>query len=157
MPEPDKMSEEKPVKPAAGDTIGMREPVPAVSPPDEPPLLTPVGRRRLEDLKARDAVKLSVEDAATVKRLAETKDRTEAQERQLAGIQSRGPLSPEEKKEMAELQATADRRAKHDEQQALAADKAEAGPFSVEQWRHLRERIADLYDHAVRRRAYRAR
>jgi hypothetical protein len=157
MPEPDKMSEEKPVKPATGDTIGMREPVPAAAPPDEPPLLTPVGRRRLEDLKARDAIKLSVEDAATFKRLNETKDRTEEQERQLAGIQSRGPLSTEEKKEMDTLQATADKRIKYVEEQALIADKAEAGPFSVEQWRHLRERVADLYDHAVRRRAYRAR
>ncbi len=102
---------------------------------EEPPMLTDEGQARLAQLKSRGP--LSPEDAAMLTRMEAIKNPTPEQVRQREIVRTKGPLSPDEQKEMRLLQEAADRRAKFEHDRHEMVMKEAAGPFSVEQWRHL--------------------
>ena len=106
---------------------------------DVPQPLSYVGINRLTQLRAREHVKLTPEDAAELKRLEAEDSGHPADQARIAQLRANGPLSKDEIDEMRLLQEAQDRHAKFEKDAEAMRIKEAAGPFTPEQWRHLTE------------------
>lgn len=107
---------------------------------DVPPELTAEGCARLKQLQ--DKGPLPAEDQAKLKRLeAKHADQrfpfSMAEQHELDDLHARGPRTEDEEHEMQLLQKAVEDRRHYEEEKRAMEEKAAAGPFSVEQWRHL--------------------
>lgn len=114
---------------------------------EAPPPLTAEGKARLAFLQSRGP--LSHEKEAKKKRLEgrPEEDRSPVEKQELADLVAEGPRTKEEDEEMSLLQKAADERARYEKDRSDRMEKKAAGPFSIEQWRHITAYIEAAIQH----------